>query len=277
MTIENSAPHIIELTSSWTGERGADGRPRVADDILQKLAFVSTEHAWHVLDAAGYPYQFCGGWQATRPGSTLVGRAVTSHYLPHRPDLREATERAGERLGYPAGTQPNAWVVDILTPGDVMVADIFGKVSEGTVIGDNLGTAIASRTGAGAVIDGGVRDLRGLRGLDNANFFYRAADPTPIRDVVLASVNGPVSIGGVSVLPGDIVLGTETGVTFIPAHLAAEVVAAAEEIGNRDRFSQSRIAAGIYTSAAVDIPVWPAPVEEDYRSWLTTNFRPLGA
>lgn len=276
MTLPTSRDRVIEMTADWEGERSADGRPRVPDDVLRRLASVTSEQAWAVLDAHGYPYQFCGGWQTTHPGAALVGRAVTSAYVPLRPDLDAATRRAGARLGLDPTSQPNAWVVDMLTEGDVMVADIFGKVVEGTVIGDNLGTALAARSRAGAVIDGGVRDLHGLRRLDGVNVYYRAADPTPIRGVVLRSVNDVVTVGGVTVLPGDVVLGTDTGVTFVPAHLAQEIADSAGDVDARDRFGKQMLAAGTYTSAEIDVPQWPERIEVEYRTWLARTV-PAGA
>lgn len=273
MTLSASKRHIAELTAAWGGERDAHGRPHVPDDVLERMRGLTVEHVWHVLDARGYPYQYAGGWRATRPGEPLVGRAFTSQYLPHRPDLEGFTRAEGEKLGLLASAQPNAWVVDMLERGDVMVADIFGKIVEGTVIGDNLGAAVEARTHAGAVIDGGVRDLSGLRRLDRANFYFRDSHPTPIKGVALSAINTAVSIGGVTVLPGDVVFAVDGGVTFIPAHLASEVVDTAEEIISRDRFSKQRIQAGVYTAAELDLPEWAPAIESDYSDWLTEGER----
>ncbi len=268
--IEFTQAEMLRLTSAWSGDRFDDGRPRVPDDVLVRLAHLTAEHAWHVLDENGYPYQYVGGWQSTQDHA-LVGRAVTSQYLPIRPDFNDAVEQAGRQRGYAEGSQQNTWVVDSLVVGDVMVADIFGKVSEGTVIGDNLGSAVAAHTQAGAVIDGGVRDLTGLNRLTNANFYYRGADPTPIRDVTLAGMNIPVRIGVTTVLPGDVVFGTHDGLTFIPPHLAEEVVRQGEAIRDRDRFAKQRIEEGRYTSGEIDVPVWPGGIEEDYRTWAQAH------
>ena len=95
---------------------------------------------------------------------------------------------------------------------DVMVVDIFGKVKDGTVVGDNLGTAVKVRTGAGAVIDGGIRDYQGLVELDDVNFYFRGMDPSAIADVTLAGINIPVRIGPGHRAPGRCGPGTPTGV-----------------------------------------------------------------
>jgi regulator of RNase E activity RraA len=258
---------IEELTPEWKGERFRTGRPRVPDDVLARLRAATTEQAWQVLREEGFPRQFAGGWFQTHPGTILVGRAVTSMFFPHRPDLDQVVVAAGAREGHTAGDRQNSWIIDSLTTGDVMVTDIFGKIENGTVIGDNLGTAVASRTGAGAVIDGGVRDLDGLAVLADVNFFCRGAHPTAILDVTLGGINIPVRIGPATALPGDVVLGTPTGVTFIPPHLAERVAAVAEDVAVRDIFGKQRLAERTYGSAQIDVPVWAPEIEADFQQW----------
>jgi 4-hydroxy-4-methyl-2-oxoglutarate aldolase len=123
------------------------------------------------------------------------------------------------------------------------------------------------RTGAGAVIDGGVRDYQGLVQLQDVNFYFRGSDPTAIADVTLAGINIPVRIGNATVLPGDVVLGTATGVIFIPPHLAAEVAKQALDTNVRDRFGKLRLAEGKYTSGEIDVQTWRADIEADFQSW----------
>lgn len=267
MRIAPEPADVRELTADWSGERSSDGRPRVPDEVLARLATATAEQAWSVLRGAGYHRQFAGGWCQTRPGTVLVGRALTAQFLPHRPDLDSAVVAAGAREGHAEPDRQNSWVISMLAPGDVMVVDIFGKVVDGTVVGDNLGTAVAARTGTGAVIDGGVRDLSGLRELAGVTFFHRGADPSAIADVSLAGVNLPVRIGGATVLPGDVVLGTDTGVTFVPAVLAAQLADASADVAVRDVFGHLRLTEGTYSSAEIDVPIWSAAIEADFRSW----------
>jgi regulator of RNase E activity RraA len=267
MRVHPTRDELVELTGGWTGDRFPDGRPRVPDEVIERLRDATNEQAWGVLESAGYDRQFAGGWRQTRPGDTLVGRAVTAQFLPHRPDYDAVVVAAGAREGRLAGDRQNSWIIETLQAGDVMVTDIFGKIREGTVVGDNLGTAVAARTGAGAVIDGGVRDLAGLTRLERANIFYRDTDPTPIRHVTLAGINLPVRIGGAAALPGDVVLGTPTGVTFIPPQLAAEVADVSEDIRVRDEFGKLRLAQRTYTSAEIDVAAWPDHIEADFQRW----------
>jgi 4-hydroxy-4-methyl-2-oxoglutarate aldolase len=258
---------IIELTPMWAGERFVSGRPKVATAVLDRIRSATTEQAWSVLRSHGYHRQFAGGWMETQPGRIVVGRAVTSVFLPHRPDFDQAIVDAGAREGNLAADRQNSWIIETLVEGDVMVTDIFGKIENGTVIGDNLGTAVAARTKVGAVIDGGVRDMSGLIELDGVNFFCRGADPSAIQDVTLAGINVAIRIGAATVLPGDVVLGTPTGVTFIPAHLAEEVADAAEDVAIRDVFGKLRLTERKYSSADIDVPVWPEHIEADFQRW----------
>src|SRR5918998_3413435 len=196
----------------------------------------------------------------------MVGRAVTAQFVPHRPDYHDAVQQTGLGEGRGASGGQNSWIIETLQTNDVMVVDIFGKVKDGTVVGDNLGTAVRSRTRAGAVIDGGIRDYQGLVQLEDVNFFVRGVDPTAIADVTLAGINIPIQIGDATVLPGDVVLGTPTGVIFIPPHLAQEVVERSEDIRVRDEFGKSRIAEGTYTSGEIDT-AWTEDIEADFQAW----------
>jgi regulator of RNase E activity RraA len=121
------------------------------------------------------------------------------------------------------------------------------------------------------VIDGGIRDYQGLIQLTDVNFYVRGVDPTAIADVTLAGLNIPIRIGGVTVLPGDIVLGTPTGIIFIPPHLAQEVVEQSENTRVRDEFGKLRLAEGIYTSGEIDVSTWREDIEADFQAWKTKN------
>lgn len=269
MHIQPSPETLRSLTAEWDGDRYPDGRPRVSDAIIDALRASTTEEIWLVLSEAGYDRQFEGGWCVSHPGKTLIGRAVTAQFLPHRPDLDRVMVETANNEGRPTRSENQNWlVVEALVDGDVMVVDIFGKVKEGTVIGDQLGTAIDTRTRAGAVIHGGIRDLHGISMLPNVNIFFRGTDPTPIRDVTLAGLNIPVRIGGVTAMPGDVVLGTLSGVMFIPPHLAAKAAARSLEIRSRDDFAKLRLTEGTYSTSQMDVEVWADSIQVDYESWL---------
>jgi 4-hydroxy-4-methyl-2-oxoglutarate aldolase len=258
---------MIEMTKLNPFDRFPDGRPHVPDELLERIKRATTEEAWGVLWEAGYKRHFEGNWKETHPGRITVGRVVTAQFLPHRADYHDAVQAAGVAEGRSNAGGQNSWVIQLLQRGDVMVVDIFGKVKDGTVIGDNLGTAVATRTHAGAVIDGGIRDYQGIMQLDDVNVYMRGVDPTGIADVTLAGINIPIRIGNTTVLPGDVVLGTPTGVLFIPPHLAQSVADKSEAIATRDRFGKLRLAQGVYGSGEID-SAWSEAIEADFKNWL---------
>ena len=257
---------MIDLTSEYKGERFEDGRPRVSDDILERMKHVTTEQAWGVLREHGYNFQFEGNWMETHPGTILVGRAVTAQFVPHRPDYHDAIQQTGLGEGRANIGGQNSWIIESLQTGDVMVVDIFGKIKDGTVVGDNLGTAVRNRTHAGAVIDGGIRDFQGLIELNDVNFFIRGVDPTAIADVTLAGINIPIRIGGVTVLPGDVVLGTPTGVIFIPAASGRQKWSMLSEDVACAMSSASCVSPKANTAAARLTCVWREDIEADFQN-----------
>lgn len=260
---------IIQLTPLWQGERFPDGRPRVPDDIIRRMERVQTEEAWAVLRTHGYDRQFEGGWVNFHPERTLVGRAVTGVFVPHRPDLHDYLMEYGHNEEARIGAM-NSWVIETLVKDDVVVIDLFGKIYDGTFSGANLSTAIASRTGRGQVIYGGVRDAEQILRIPGFCTFCKGVDPTPIRNVTLTGLNVPCRIGDATCLPGDVVLGTYTGVLFIPPHLAEEVVEHSERTRLREAFSHQRLREGVYTSSQMDTK-WTEAIEADFDEWRKTH------
>ena len=268
-----SPEELIEYTPEWEGERFADGRPKVPDDILERMRNVSITQAWGVIGGPGYNWQYEDGWICTHPGQVLVGRALTAMYMPRRPVMRQVMEEKGERAGC-IGDQIS-WPIDMLVPGDVYVADVFGKIDQGAVIGDNLATAIYANSGNGVVHDASVRDIDGIQELPNFTSFVRGFHPTfASPTIMLTGVNCPVRIGGATVMPGDVVLGRDDGVVFIPPHLAEQVVKTSELISLRDRFGKQRLAEGKYTPGQIDTR-WSDPIEEDFSRWLESHIDEL--
>jgi regulator of RNase E activity RraA len=255
---------VLALTKEWQGERFDDGRPRVPDDILERMKLVTTEEAWGVLRQRGYNFQFAGNWMNFQPERTLVGRAVTAVFVPQRPDLQAAVQGQGETDGRIGGQ--NSWVIDTLVKGDCVVVDLFGKVKNGTYAGDNLGNSIAAKTGTGMVIDGGIRDLQRLLEIEDFSVFVRGVDPTAIADVTLTGINVPIRIDQATCLPGDVVLGTRSGIIFVPPHLAQDVVERSEDVRVRDAFGHQRLREGKYTPGQVDRK-WSEEIEGDFAKW----------
>ncbi len=268
-----SREKLIALTSEWDGERFEDGRPRVSDDILERMKHVSLEEAWGTIRREEYHNQFAGGpWEVLHPAQVIVGRALTATYFPARPAVQEYINAEGEKAG--RSGPPNTWPIDMLEQGDVYVADGFGKVKDGTLIGDRLGSTIYANSGNGVVFDGSSRDREGLAEIEGFNAFVRAWHPSYIQEMMLIGLNTPTRIGEVTVMPGDVVLAKGEGVVFIPAHLAEQVVIFSERIRLHDAFAHERVNSGTYTAGQMDTQ-WTETIREDFRGWLKSNNRRL--
>jgi regulator of RNase E activity RraA len=259
-------------TSAWEGPRLSDGRPQVSDDIIRRMKNVSIEEAWAIIRNEGYHNQFEGGWQMIHEDVPVVGRALTAQYMPARPDVKKMLDEQGKAEGRIGNS--NSWPIDMLQKGDVYVADGFGKVIDGTLIGDNLGNSIFAKSGNGVVFDGGVRDIEGLGEIEGFNAFVRGWDPSFIQEMMLTGINVPIRIGRAICLPGDIVLAKREGVLFIPAHLAEKVVKNAEAIMLRDQFGHQRLREGKYTPGQID-GRWSEAIREDFFKWLEQNMNDL--
>jgi len=222
-------------TSEWKGERFADGRPKVADNLLERALDVTIEDVWDYLRSQGYRNQFEGGWQALHIEKPFAGRALTAQYMPVRPDMAAAITAEGKAEGRISGT--NSWPINQLQMGDVYVADGFGKVIEGTLIGSNLGSGIAAHTHSGFIFDGGIRDQEENREIANLNGFYRGYDPSAWAQMELTAINAPIRIGRAVVLPGDLVVAKTDGVIFIPAILAEAAISKAEFTNLEDTYN----------------------------------------
>jgi regulator of RNase E activity RraA len=264
---------LTEYTREWNGERFPDGRPKVPDSIIERMKSVTITQAWGVLTGQGYKWQYEGNWHCTHPDGVLVGRALTAVYMPRRPAIRTLMEEKGERCGC-VGDQIS-WPIDMLVQGDVYVADVFGKVEEGPIIGDNLSTAIYAKSGNGVVHDAAVRDLDGIKEIPGFTSFVRGWHPTYASPtIMLMGVNTPIRIGNATIMPGDVVLGREDGVIFIPAHLAEQVVQTSELTRLRDAFGKTRLKEGAYTPGEIDAR-WTEEIETDFSRWLEDHIDQL--
>ena len=271
-----SKEQLIFLTPEWKGERFADGRPKVPDDILRRMKSVSVEEAWATMKNAGFSYQVAEGWETINPDSVLVGRAVTATFMPGRPDMWKVIDSVGKKQGKRG---QNTWPVDLLVKGDVYVANQFGAKLNGPTIGDNVGNAIYAKSGNGIVYDGAIRDLEGLKEIGGFTSYYTSYDPSyhnPGNDIntMIIGINTPTLIRKVTVMPGDVVLGKLGVVVFIPPHLAEKVVKTSEIVRLRDMFGHLRLREGKYTAGQIDAR-WSDDIERDFSKWLNDHINEL--
>ena len=256
------------LTSDWKGERFADGRPKTADQLLERLKNISLEEAWGYLRNKGYQNQFEGEWMIIRPDSVMVGRAVTAQYMPMRPDYDKMIKDKGKTEGRIGAT--NSWPIDVLKEGDIYVADSYGKLADGTLIGDNLGNAIYAKSHRGVVFYGSVRDIEGLEEINGFNGWIKGYDPSYIQQMMLGGINVPIRIGRATVLPGDVVLAKKGGIVFIPPQYLEDLVQNAEFVELRDAFGHLRLREGKYTPGQID-QQWSEEIKKDFLQWIDTQ------
>ena len=262
-----SPEYIKAITSDWEGERFADGRPKVSDDLLERLKNISVEEAWGYLRNKGFHNQFENDWLILKPDQVMTGRVVTAQYMPQRADLAKFVKEEGKKEGRAQKGGTNSWPIDILQSGDVYVADSYGKVVDGTLIGDNLGNSIYAKSQRGVVFFGGVRDQEGLEEIEGFNGWIKGADPSYITEMMLTTINAPIRVGRATVLPGDVVLAKKYGVIFIPSYLLKDLLINGEVTALRDEFGHQRLKEKKYLAGQIDSQ-WTDEIKKDFMDWL---------
>src|SRR5215475_4605482 len=271
--MEFSKQQLTDYSESNPFDRLADGRPKVPDNLLRQARELSAEEIWAVLDEKGYKNQYADGFRILHPDKPMVGRAFTVQFMPMRPDVEEVAEAKAKARGM--GRLHNQTAIDMLQPGDVLVVDLFGKKVGGTIVGDNLFFYVNQAThGGGLVVDGSVRDLNGISEIDMPAYF-RSVDPTPIGNVMLTGVNVPVRIGGVTVMPGDLVVGDREGVYFVPPQFVQEVLDKADETHIHDEWTKKKFAEGKYKSSEIYGSPSDPKLKQEYEEYLKRRLEEL--
>jgi regulator of RNase E activity RraA len=219
----------------------------------------------------GHAGQFESGWKTlnVKPGERLVGRVATAQFMPLRPDVDAVMVDHAKQEGR-IGRGQNSWVFSTLVKGDVLVVDLYGKIKDGTIIGDNLATSIMTKTGTGLVVNGAVRDPSGISEVQNFQVFARDFHPSAIADTTLMGWNQPIRIGEVTVLPGDIVLSDPDGITFIPAQLAEEVADESELTQLRDEWGHQMLREQKYNPGQIDAQ-WSPEMIAEFNKWAAAK------
>lgn len=259
---------LVFLTSEWKGERFEDGRPKIPDGLLDRAEKIGIDDAWTVLKNEGYTNQFEGDWKMVHDDVPVVGRALTAQFMPARPDVEKLIKARGNASGRKGNT--NSWPIEMLSQGDVYVADGFGKIDAGTLMGATLATSIFSKSGNGVVFNGAARDLEAIGEIEGFNAFVRDFHPSFLEEMVLMGLNAPIRIGAAIVLPGDLVIAKEEGVLFIPAHLAEQVVSTAEFVNLKDLFGFEMVKSNRYSTGEIDSQ-WTDKIKDDFLKWLGSH------
>lgn len=269
-----SPEYVKKLTSQWKGERFPDGRPMVSDLVLERLENATLEQVWGYMRNKGYHNQVEINWVVLKPGETMTGRVVTAQFMPTRPDLDSIVRAQGKLEGRSQKGGINTWPIDVLDKNDIYVADGFGKIKDGTLIGSSLGNSIYGKTGKGVIFYGSVRDMQELKDTDGFNAWVKGHHPSAIKDMTPTSINAPIRIGEVTVFPGDIVFANEYGVAFIPAHMVNDLVSASEMVSLNDEFERYLLQQNKYPTGAIHGD-WSDTISNEFRAWVAKYPKPL--
>ena len=281
-----SREELIQYTPFWKGERFPDGRPKVPDEVIERMKYVGITEAWGIIRrpdrnvpeqlrvrTRGYEYQYSGDWKMMHDDVTICGRAMTVHWMPVRPDVSTAILAQGEKDG--RGRNELTWGIDQLQKGDVYVSNVAEAISENAFAGDNFCTSIWKLSGNGAIMNGTVRDLEGNSEIEGFNLFVRDFRPPSAGSAMLIGINCPIQIGYATVMPGDVVLAKRMGVIFIPPHLAESVVIGSERTRLRDTFAHRGVIEGRFTASQAD-GGFTKDMEKEFTQWLKDNMNNMG-
>ena len=243
----------------------------VTDAQLERLRELPLEAVWGALQGRRYVRSFEGGFQLTVPNAKLVGRAVTMRYLPVRPDLMEAVQTLAKEGDW--DYQYNVRAGEDLKPGDVVVVELGGMVDRATFLGDVTGLGMRAAGALGAIVDGGIRDLSEFIPMKDFPIYYRGAHASAMADQVGVAWNGPIRIGGITVLPGDIIVADAEGVQVVPPNLVTEVIAAAEDTVYTENFKREMMATKKYRSRDI-YPSLSPELARLFEEWKKTHPKP---
>lgn len=214
------------------------GITRPSKDLIDALKGIGAATVAGTLGHMGFRNPHMLGPVAQTKGKSIVGPALTLQFMPQRPDLFSEGEYADPE------TQLHRHVLYHVEEGDVVVVDARGDMSSG-VFGDMMSTYFKGRGGAGIVIDGVMRDRPNVEKLD-LSLWLRGWTPNyhVQTSIYPAAVNVPIACGGVTVIPGDIIIADDDGAVVLPVALAPEVVAKAAEHHEWEEFSRMKLKQG---------------------------------
>jgi regulator of RNase E activity RraA len=211
---------------------------RLTDEQMEQLKSFPLEAVWASVRDLGYTNAHHSGLLSTRPGERLVGRALTIHYLPRRPDLVEAMQALAKEGDWSVAYNVRAG--EEARPGDVLVVDLGGGIADGIFFGDISALAAQVSGARGAVLYGSTRDLTELREMAGFPVLAVGFDPRPATQIGV-DWNVPVRVGGATVLPGDAVVADDEAVLFFPASIADQVIERAARVVEQENYERDLV------------------------------------
>ena len=206
--------------------------------LVEALKSIGSATATGELRRLGIKNAFLQGPVAHTPGASVAGPALTLQFMPKREDLYNDAEYVEPER------QLHRHVLYHTQPGDVVVVDARGDLTSG-IFGEMMMTFFKGRGGVGAVIDGCVRDSAEIKKL-GLGLWLRGVTPNfhTQTNIFPFAVNVPVACGGVTVVPGDIVVADDDGAVVVPIALAPQLVKKASEHVEWEEFTRLKLSEG---------------------------------
>jgi 5-oxopent-3-ene-1,2,5-tricarboxylate decarboxylase / 2-hydroxyhepta-2,4-diene-1,7-dioate isomerase len=230
----------------------------LTDELRAQFARVSTATLAHQLQRRGIRSTFLSGLKPVKDGQQMIGVAHTLRYVPMREDLQAQLM---------AGQNAQRRAVESLEPGEVLIVEARGESDAGT-IGDIFVRRAMRRGATGVVTDGSLRDTPAIRAME-LPVYHRASHAATLSRLHLPLDHQvPIACAGVTVLPGDVVVGDGEGVVIVPAALAAEVAADAVQQELEEEWAAERVDAGESTEGTFPIAKARRP---EFDAWLANR------
>ena len=208
----------------------------LTDELKETLTSVSTATITSQLQRRGFRSCFLSGLKPLNEGQSMVGYAHTLRYVPARPDIAEL-------MGFNAQKK----AAESIEPDDVLIVEARGEANAGT-IGDIYAARAKYRGAVGVITDGSLRDTPAIRAL-GMNVYHQSSHAA-----VLGRLHSPldhqipIACAGVTVMPGDIIVGDGEGAVVIPARMVEEIAAASLTMEIEEEFAIERVAEGAPTT-----------------------------
>jgi len=204
----------------------------ISDEIRQRYLKLYTGAIADMLDKNGYR------------------RQVLPHYVTPFTSANRVAGPAFTGQGYPCArttnddTQTRLEMLDSITPGTVSVWACGGSM-ECAHWGEIMSTAARERGGTGAVIDGGVRDLDFINAMPYPVFARFKSSASSIGRWDIKEYQVTIKIGETVIHPGDFVFGDIDGVVIVPMELTSDILAAAENVYERESGMRAELRRGV--------------------------------
>jgi regulator of RNase E activity RraA len=206
--------------------------------LIDALKGIGSATATGELKRLGIRNAFIQGPVCMTPGASIVGPAITLQFMPKREDLYPEAEYVEPER------QLHRHALYHAQAGDIVVVDARADLTSG-VFGERMMTYFRGRGGLGVVIDGCIRDSAEIKKL-GLGLWLRGVTPNfhTQTNIFPFAVNVPIACGGVTVVPGDLIIADDDGAVVVPIKLAPQLAAKASEHVEWEEFSRLKLSEG---------------------------------